>query len=153
MTVSDETAEATLRVSRSLLGVIARSLGDALERVTLPQFRVLVLLISRGPLRMRDLADSMGAVPSTFTRVVDRLESSGWVARSPGSSDRREVLISATPAARQLVDEVTERRRRRIAAILSELSSAEQEQLRDAFLLFTTAAGEPAAEDLLIMGL
>ncbi|WKK70318.1 hypothetical protein Q0F99_10440 [Rathayibacter oskolensis] len=51
------------------------------------------------------------------------------------------------------MDEVTERRRRRIAAILSELSSAEQEQLRDAFLLFTTAAGEPAAEDLLIMGL
>lgn len=153
MTVSDQTAEATLRLSRALLGVVARSLGDAVEKVSLPQFRVLVLLSTSGPLRMRDLAERMGAVASTFTRVVDRLESSGWVERSTGNVDRREVFISSTPAARQLVDEVTERRRREIAAVLAQLSVAEQEQLRDAFRLFTTAAGEPAVEDLLIMGL
>lgn len=153
MSTSDRVADETLRLSRSLLGVVARSLGDSLEQVTLPQFRVLVLLTARGPVRMRDLAERMGAVPSTFTRVVDRLEDAGWVSRSPGSGDRREVLISVTPAARQLVDEVTERRRREIARILSHLDTTEQERVREAFLLFTAAAGEPAAEDLLILGL
>ncbi|CAD6011114.1 MarR family winged helix-turn-helix transcriptional regulator [Agreia sp. COWG] len=153
MTASDQTAETILRLSRSLLGVVARSLTEVLDQVTLPQFRVLILLAADGPCRMSDLADQLGAQPSTFTRLIARLESGGWVVRSHSAEDRREVLVTSTPAARQLVDEVTERRRRQIAAILSRLDPAQHEQLQQAFDLFASAADEPAIEELLILGL
>lgn len=153
MTTADRAADSILLASRALLGVVARSLADALDHVTLPQFRVLIMVTAQGPTRMRDLAEQFGARPSTFTRIVDRLENGGWVERSHGHEDRREVLVTGTPAARQLVDEVTERRRREIAAILSRLDTGQHQQLHDAFDLFASAAQEPAAEELLILGL
>lgn len=153
MIESEKTAEAALLLSRSLLGVVARSLGDALDQVTLPQFRVLVLLTASGPTQMSVLAEQLNAVPSTFTRVIDRLEAGGWVVRSHSSGDRRQVLVTSTTLSRQLVDEVTERRRKQIASILSRLDSTQQSSLLNAFEAFTAAAGEPAVEDLLILGL
>ena len=39
--------------SRALVGVAARSLAGVGEEVTLPQYRMLVLLCSRGPQRAR----------------------------------------------------------------------------------------------------
>lgn len=48
---SDAVVE-TLTASRALLGVIARSLATVMDTVTLPQFRVLVVLSDFGPLRM-----------------------------------------------------------------------------------------------------
>ncbi len=40
----DPTVEATLRASRALLGVVARSVAPVLDQVSLAQFRVRVLL-------------------------------------------------------------------------------------------------------------
>ncbi|MGN6742191.1 MAG: MarR family transcriptional regulator, partial [Amnibacterium sp.] len=77
--------QAVLRASRAMLAVVARSMGPVLDELTLPQFRVLVLLQTAGPARVGLLAERLGVVPSTFSRVLDRLESSGWVARSPSA--------------------------------------------------------------------
>lgn len=46
----DSVAGFTLAASRALLGVVARSVMEALEDVTLPQFRVLVVLTAHGRL-------------------------------------------------------------------------------------------------------
>ena len=72
----DTAAAEVLTASRALLGVIARSVAPVLDRVTVPQFRVLVLLsTSDGPVRSGDLAAALGVHPSTFTRNADRLVS------------------------------------------------------------------------------
>ena len=42
--------------SRALVAVAARSLATVADDVTLPQYRVLIELASRGPLRLADLA-------------------------------------------------------------------------------------------------
>ncbi|TFC30535.1 MarR family transcriptional regulator [Cryobacterium sp. TMT2-18-3] len=146
-------ADATLAASRALLGVVARSVTAALDVVTLPQFRVLVVLSSAGPTRMSTLAERMGANPSTFSRSIDRMVAGGWVARGPSPESRREVLITLTSAGRELVDDVTERRRQGIAAILSPLTSEQQKAVRDALQLFADAAGETSASDLLTLGI
>lgn len=145
--------EATLVASRALLGVVARSLAHALDVVSLPQFRVLVVLSSGGPLRMGALAERMGIVPSTFSRFVDRMVDGGWVRRAPQPESRREVLIQLTPRGAQLVDDVTARRRRELATILHDLPAEERGRLRHAFEAFAAAAGEPPAGDLLALGL
>lgn len=143
----------TLVASRALLGVVARSLSEALEMVTLPQFRVMVILSSSGPLRMGALAARAHTVPSTFSRSVDRMVAGGWVLRRESPDSRREVLIELTAAGKNLVDHVTERRREEIAAILAKLSPAAQAEVGSAFALFAEAAGEPPAEDLLALGI
>jgi DNA-binding MarR family transcriptional regulator len=148
-----QTTEAILTASRALLGVVARSVAPALEFVTLPHFRVLVVLTSAGPLRMGSLAERLGANPSTFSRSIDRMVAGGWVERSPSPDSRREVLINATEAGRALVDEVTERRRHAISDILSTMTPENQRLVLSALEIFAAAASEPAVEDLLILGL
>lgn len=149
----DATPDATLTASRALLGVVARSVASALEVVTLPQFRVLVLLFTGGPTRIGSLAEQMGAVPSTFTRSVDRMVAGGWISRAENPDSRREVLIELTDDGRRLVEAVTERRRREIVAVLKKLSADEGAMVSRAFALFNAAAGEPTVEDLLTLGL
>ena len=58
------------------MAIAARSLAEAGD-VTLPQFRVLVILASRGPRRVRDLADDLGVNPSGASRLCDRLSGKG----------------------------------------------------------------------------
>lgn len=153
MADEERSAEATLRASRALLGVVARSVSEALQQITLPQFRVLVILAGEGPLRSGAIAQRMGSHPSTFSRTVDRLVSGGWVARTPSTTSGRETIVGLTPAGASLVAEVTERRRREIADILARLAPADRARVADALELFADAAGEPSATDLLTLGL
>jgi DNA-binding MarR family transcriptional regulator len=148
-----DATDATLTASRALLGVVARSVAGALESVTLPQFRVLVVLTTTGPLRMGSLAERMHANPSTFSRSVDRMVAAGWLERSSSPDSRREVLIAMTSAGRALVDEVTESRRREIGAILARLNPAERDSVRAGLELFAIAAGEHSIEELLVLGI
>lgn len=154
--MTDELAtdlDAALTASRALLGVVARSVAEALEQVTLPQFRVLVVLSTQGTMRVSSLAQRINAVPSTFSRTVDRMVSAGWLHRTPNPKSRREILIDLTPAGRQLVASVTRRRRRELRKILSRLTPEQRTSLTNALRLFGQAAGEPSVDDLLPLGL
>ena len=51
------------------------------EEVTLPQYRALVVLASRGPQRIVDLAGFLDVTASTATRMCDRLVRKGLVRR------------------------------------------------------------------------
>ena len=150
---SKAAAEATLLVSRALLGVVARSVSSALEFVTLPQFRVLVVLSATGPMRMGALAERVHANQSTFSRSMDKIVAGGWAERSSSPDSRREVLISLTPAGHALVDDVTERRHAEISTILERLTASEQDSVRAALELFAIAAGEYSVEELLVLGI
>ncbi|WP_298229901.1 MarR family transcriptional regulator [Gryllotalpicola sp.] len=153
LTALPDPADATLTASRALLGVVARSVASALEVVTLPQFRVLVLLSVDGPTRVGSIAERVGAVPSTFTRSVDRMVAGGWITRTENPANRREVLIELTDDGRRLVEAVTQRRRREIREVLRLLSDEDRAAVARAFTLFNAAAGEPTVEDLLTLGL
>lgn len=151
--LADDSREATLTTSRALLGVVARSLIEAVEIVSLPQFRVLVILASSGPMRTGALAQRVGAVPSTFSRFLDRMVKQGWVLREQSPDSRREVFVHLSERGERLVADVTDRRRTEIAAILARLSADDRRTVGRAFAIFAAAAGEPPPEDLLLLGL
>ena len=144
---------ATLVASRSLLGFVAKSLAPALEEMTMPQFRVLVVLDGEGPSRMGDLAERIGVHPSTLSRTVDRLVSAGWLERASGEESRREVHVALTARAQHLVDEVTAQRRSGIAGVLEKLSPKDRAAVHRGMELFAAAAGEASPTDLLELGL
>lgn len=147
-----DVVNATLTASRALVGVIARSLATQTDAVTTPQLRVLVVLQNHGAMRAGDLAEHLGANQSSFTRLADRMVAGGLVTRSTGTADRREVIIAPTAHGARVVADITAARRREIDAVLARLTAAEQETVRAGLQLFADAAGEPASDDLLLLG-
>ncbi len=134
--------DAVLTASRSLIAVATRSLGAAAEDTTIAQYRALVVLASRGPQRMTDLAVALEVAPSTAGRMCDRLVRKRLIRRHRARADRRAVLVSITAAGRQVVDQATEHRRELIAAILARLSPEQQCAAADALRAFAEVTGE-----------
>ena len=143
----DAVVDAVVRASRALVAIAARSLGAAAEEVTLPQYRALVVLAARGPQPVVGLARFLDVSASTATRMCDRLVRKGLIRRQRLTSDRRTVRVSISPAGRDLVDVVTRRRRREVAAIVHRMSSAERDQLVATLRMFAEAAGEVPEQD------
>ncbi|MCT4355003.1 MarR family winged helix-turn-helix transcriptional regulator [Streptomyces sp. Je 1-79] len=56
---------------------------------------LMMCLWDRGPVRQSELIKAMGLDPSTVTKMLQRLEQSGHVRRSPDPSDRRAALVEA----------------------------------------------------------
>lgn len=140
--MADEVTDAVLLASRVLVAVAARSLADVSDDVTLPQYRALVVLTSRGPQPLGVLAEQLDVNPSTATRLCDRLVRKGLVDRRPSETSRREVEVSVTKAGKHLVDTVTRRRRREIGRILEAVPAHRQTLLVEALRDFASAAGE-----------
>jgi DNA-binding MarR family transcriptional regulator len=139
----DTTAvDAVLTASRALVAVATMSLGAAAEDTTLAQYRALVVLASRGPQRMVDLATRLGVTSSTAGRMCDRLVRKGLIRRQRDRADRRAVQISITEAGRRVVDQATARRRELIAGILARLPARQQPAVASALQAFARAAGE-----------
>lgn len=144
---SDDVIDAVVGASRALVAIAARSLGAAGEEVTLAQYRALVVLASRGPQRVIDLAGFLDVTASTATRMCDRLARKGLIRRQRLSSDRRTVRVSISVAGRQLVAAVTERRRDELQEIVGRLAAEEQQQLITTLRMFADAAGEVPEQD------
>ncbi len=145
MQVSDaEVVDAVLRASRVLVSVAARSLAAVDQDVTLPQYRALVVLASRGPQRPSELAEALAVHPSTITRLCDRLAAKRLVHRTESAVSRREVVIELAPRGRRLVDTVTERRRVEIGEVVAEVPQRERAAMVRALHALGDAAAEPS---------
>ena len=143
MNLVDEGAvDGVLAASRTLIAVATRSLGAAAEETTIAQYRALVVLASRGPQRLGDLAAALGVAPSTAGRMCDRLVRKRLIQRHRARTDRRAVLVSITAGGRQVVDQATTRRRALIAEILAGLPAWRQRAVAEALRAFAAAAGE-----------
>jgi len=138
----DDITDAVVAASRVLVAVAARSLSAVNTDVTLPQYRTLVVLASRGPQPLGYLAEQLDVSPSTATRMCDRLVRKGLIERRPSKSSRREIEVKIAPAGREIVDRVTRRRRREIASILRSVPDDHRKRLAEALNAFSDAAGE-----------
>ena len=84
------------------VGAVARANEQAVNAalaphgVTIRQVQVLACLkLFDGPAQ-NQLAEIIGVEPPTLVRVLDRMESAGWIARQDDPSDRRRKLVRAT---------------------------------------------------------
>jgi DNA-binding MarR family transcriptional regulator len=145
--VADPQAEilaALLAVNRMFVAVATKALAGLDPDVTLPQFRMLVLLDGHGRMTVTALAEALGVVPSTATRMCDRLVAKKLVRRAIDRRDRRQVAISLAAAGRRLIAESTRRRRRELARILEAVPPGEQDRVAAALWLLVDA-GEAAS--------
>jgi DNA-binding MarR family transcriptional regulator len=144
---ADAVTDAVLTASRLLIAVSASSIASVDESITIPQFRLLVVLHTRGPMKLSILADRLGVNPSTTTRMVDRLVFAELVDRQISPISRREVLLGLTEAGDRAVSQATQQRRRQIARTVARMPDRRRTQLIEALDAFNEAGGEPPATD------
>jgi DNA-binding MarR family transcriptional regulator len=144
---TDPVVDAVVRASRSLVGITVRALASVSDEVTLPQLRTLVVVSSQGAQTVSALADRLDVHASTMTRMCSRLVSRGLVERKPSALDRREVVIVLTAQGQGLVDEVMDKRRRDIDAVVRRMSAEDRDRVISALELFSEAADAPDASE------
>lgn len=65
------------------------------------RMKLLLWLLERGPLSMRELKQATGSTAANITKLVDGLEADGLVERLADAEDRRVTRIRATAKARR----------------------------------------------------
>jgi DNA-binding MarR family transcriptional regulator len=138
----EDITDALLTASRLLVAISARSIAQVNESITVPQFRVLVILSGNGPSNLARLAGQLEVQPSTIGRMVDRLVASGLIDRDPHPRSRRELIVSLSTRGREVVDAVTRRRRDEIATVVAAIPPGERRGLVTALWAFSAAGGE-----------
>lgn len=99
-------------------------------RCRLPRGHVWLLarLASSEPIRLSDLATSLGVDQSTLTPQAQRLECEGLIAREPDPRDRRAALLRVTQAGQRLLSRLHSTRRATFDALLADWSEPDRAQ-------------------------
>jgi len=137
-----DVVEALLAASRVMVALTARSIARLDADVTLPQYRMLVVLAARGAQRTSDLAAELGVKPSTVTRTCDRLARRGLAQRFQRAEDRRVAWIALTEAGKHLLGEVMRQRRADVTRLASQARMPHSGAVAVALGAFVDAAGE-----------
>lgn len=154
MTIGEEQAAREYLLSRviDIFEEVTRSGPYTVSRewftldLTMPQVRVLFLLLQEGPLRMSGLASTLDVSMSSATGLVDRLVDKELVGRWPDPDDRRSVLCALTDDGREMALRLLAARRHRWEERLTPMSEDDLEKVREAMELVLAATRRATAE-------
>ena len=124
-----------------VLGLISRSLRDAVNLIELPHLRVLVLLSQRDSMSVGELANLMNSRSRAMFALLDSMEASGWIGSHSQARGMGET-ITITQQGQSVIDSITEQRQHDIDEILGRVSDEDRVGLARAFNSFAAAAGE-----------
>jgi DNA-binding MarR family transcriptional regulator len=102
------------------------------EDLTDTQYGVLAALDRQGSMSPGELAENERVQPPSMTRTVAALAELGLVTRSVHPVDRRQIVVTLTPAGAAVVRETRRRRTAWLARRLAELTPHEREVLAEA---------------------
>lgn len=141
--------------------VIARAIADAVERITdawanaphdvprltAAQLRALRALEMRPAVNLTALAERLDIALPAASRLCNRLESAGLMARTSHPLSRREVELDLTAVGRHVMREISAYRVRVLAAVVREMQPAERGALRHGLASFQQTVARREAED------
>lgn len=108
--------------------------------LTMAQAKVLYVVSLRPGMTMSALATEVGVGLSAASGIVDRLVASRYIDRREGPADRRQQLLTVTPAGAAALDRMRELRAEMMRRLLAELVPAELRALRDGIAALDRAA-------------
>ena len=114
--------------------------------LTTTEVDVLLAVEKQGPLRLTHLAGFAGLNPTMLSRLVPRLEASGFVRRLIDRGDRRVCLLETTGKGHRLLERIRSERNDALSHLLRDLDAGERDVLAAAVPLL-----EELAERLLTM--
>ncbi|MFG1610523.1 MarR family winged helix-turn-helix transcriptional regulator [Actinoplanes sp. NPDC049265] len=138
---ASDAAAAVESAVESLLAVLDTARLAQSPAIPPTQLRVLTIIErATDDTNMSRLAEALDVVPSSASRLCDRLEATGLLRRVPDPRDRREVRLLLTPAAKRLLDELRAARQAALAAVLERMTASSRNDLVRALSAFDTAA-------------
>lgn len=130
--------------AEALVGIWAHVAESLDVRISPTQLRVLTAVGRYGELNLSQLAEALGALPSSASRLCDRLEAAGMLTRDTGRTSRRAVSLRLTADGEALLEQARRSRREQIARVLDAMPPAGRAQLAEGLAAFQRAA-EPHA--------
>jgi DNA-binding MarR family transcriptional regulator len=124
MQVADtQVVEALERLVAAAVGLTTTVLGEVsvAGELTLPQWRILVVVTRSDGSRVGEVAGKVGVSLPAASRLVRRLERRGLVTAARDEDDRRATIVRPTEKGLRLWEDVVGRRRRRLVAALDVL--------------------------------
>lgn len=118
-------------VRSELVRALEAALADEGIDLRYTQFLVLKRLAMRGPMGAGELARSLDYDAGAMTRLLDQLESKGYLSRRPHPQDRRAVRIELTDAGVALWRHIAAANERLLDRAQRDLSDEERGQLLD----------------------
>ncbi|MCD6071273.1 MAG: MarR family transcriptional regulator [Microvirga sp.] len=126
------------------IGLLNEGLLDS--EYSLTEVRVLYELAHRGPMTAVALGQELGLDPGYLSRILKKFESRDLLQRSRSEEDRRQVFLSLTDVGQAAFEPLNQASANQIGAMLSKLSSAEQQKLVQAMALVERLIGGSAPE-------
>ena len=116
---------------RALLGRLTRRLRQTsvVGEISLSQASVLSLLEREGPASPGILATRERISPQSMGTILFSLDELGLISRTPDPTDRRSLVISLTEAGLQAVQGARRQREERLARVLADHFTAEEQQV------------------------
>ena len=99
---------------------VARALERACADLTLPQYRLLALIV-RGEERASGLAGQLALARPTVSAAVETLVANGLVERTSVDGDRRAIRLTITPAGRAALRVAEHAMREKLDAFLADV--------------------------------
>ncbi|MEW2517314.1 MarR family transcriptional regulator [Actinacidiphila alni] len=109
------------------------------------QVRALFAIEQYEGANLRTLGDALGSLPSSVSRLCDRLEAVGLVDRQPSPVSRREVELRLTRRGHAALAEFRDFRAREVKAVLGRMAPAELAALAEGLTAFRRAAAAAVA--------
>jgi len=120
-----------------LIGDVSRMIRTVYDRrveplgLTRAQWRVLTRLNRLESCTQTELASELEIEKPTLGKLIDRLETKGWVERRQDAIDARSKRLFLTPAARPVLDEMYQRAAEVVGGIFDGLSADDAARLYD----------------------
>jgi DNA-binding MarR family transcriptional regulator len=135
--------DSTKRLLRAYLDAV--TLSESLQtriwqgaQLTLGQVRVLRRL-AKSPRSLSQLGSELALAPPSMTRLIDRLEGRGLIARKRDEFDRRKVVATLTDQGRQLVSAIPFLEGTAIRAAVERMTESERNRIASALDQFIGA--------------
>lgn len=111
--------------------------------LSVPQWRLLRYITTEGPCNQSILADLLDVEPISVSRMIDRMEQSGWLKREPHPDDRRARIIVPTDKARAIAPQARATAERVYAEALVDLPESQRRALQNALLAIAANLSKP----------
>jgi len=130
------------RATRGLLALNVSVLERMEKRIGLGPLRALQSLNRLGPCLVTQLGVDLDLLPSTASRLSDRLAEAGYITRRVSPTNRRATLLELTDAGRAVLDELITLRVEAFGQVAQRMSASDRAALVQGARAFTAAHGD-----------
>ena len=97
-------------------------------------------LLLEGPATPSQLADRLALARSTVSRLLERLDTEGWIRRRPDPTDGRSSQVVLTATGRRTADRVLTARHARLSGLMANIDEPDRADIVRALRLLAEAA-------------